>query len=65
MKKIGSGVLGEAYRAHDDQLDRDVALKVLLIGTLADEAKRKLLRKEPQVLAIINHPKYSDGTRIQ
>lgn len=56
IEKIGSGGMGEVYRAHDEQLDRDVALKVLPIGTLADEAKRKLLRKEAQVLAKLNHP---------
>lgn len=56
IEKIGSGGMGEVYRAHDEQLDRDVALKVLPIGTLTDEAKRKLLRKEAQVLAKLNHP---------
>jgi serine/threonine protein kinase/tetratricopeptide (TPR) repeat protein len=56
IEKIGSGGMGEVYRAHDDQLDRDVALKVLPTGSLADEAKRKLFRKEALVLAKLNHP---------
>src|SRR3984957_8824258 len=56
IEKIGSGGMGEVYRAHDEQLDRDVALKVLPTGSLADEAKRKLFRKEALVLAKLNHP---------
>jgi serine/threonine protein kinase/tetratricopeptide (TPR) repeat protein len=56
IEKIGSGGMGEVYRAHDEQLDRDVALKVLPMGSLADEAKRKLFRKEALVLAKLNHP---------
>src|ERR1700746_1338386 len=56
IEKIGSGGMGEVYRAHDEQLDRDVALKVLPARSLADEVKRKLFRKEALVLAKLNHP---------
>jgi eukaryotic-like serine/threonine-protein kinase len=42
------------YRAHDEQLDRDVALKVLPVGTLADEAAFKQFRKEALALAKLN-----------
>jgi predicted Zn-dependent protease len=56
VEKIGAGGMGEVYRAHDEQLDRDVALKVLPPGTLADEAARKQFRKEALALAKLNHP---------
>ena len=56
IEKIGAGGMGEVYRAHDEQLDRDVALKILSAGLLADEAARKQFRKEALALAKLNHP---------
>ena len=44
------------YRAHDDRLDRDVALKVLPARALADEDARKRFRKEALALSKLNHP---------
>ncbi len=56
LEKIGAGGMGEVYRAHDEHLDRDVAVKVLPAGVLADEAVRKQFRKEALLLAKLNHP---------
>ena len=42
--------------AHDEQLDRDVAVKILPSGTLIDEASRLRFRKEAFALAKLNHP---------
>ena len=47
--------MGEVYRAADARLDRDVALKVLPAGALADEAARKRFRKESLALSKLNH----------
>jgi serine/threonine protein kinase len=44
------------YRAHDEQLERDVALKVLTPGTLANETARQRFRREALALARLNHP---------
>ncbi len=55
-EQIGRGGMGVVYRAHDEQLDRDVAIKVLPSRTLADEAARKQFRQEALSLARLNHP---------
>jgi serine/threonine-protein kinase len=56
VEKIGAGGMGEVYRAHDEQLDRDVALKLLPPGMLANESARNRFRKEALTLAKLNHP---------
>jgi eukaryotic-like serine/threonine-protein kinase len=56
IEQIGAGGMGVVYRAHDAQLDRDVALKVLPVGTLADDIARKQFRKEALALAKLSHP---------
>jgi len=56
VEKIGAGGMGVVYLAHDEQLDRDVAIKVLPAGSLADEVARKRFRKEALSLARLNHP---------
>ena len=56
VKRLGSGAWGEVYLAHDERLERDVAIKILSSGTLADEEARKSFRKEALTLARLNHP---------
>jgi serine/threonine-protein kinase len=53
---IGSGGMGEVYRARDSRLNRDVAIKVLPADVAADHDRLARFEREAQVLASLNHP---------
>jgi eukaryotic-like serine/threonine-protein kinase len=56
IERIGAGGMGEVYRARDEHLGRDVAVKVLPVHALADESARKRFRQEAETLSKLNHP---------
>jgi eukaryotic-like serine/threonine-protein kinase len=56
FEQIGAGGMGVVFRARDERLERDVAIKVLAPGTLSDEAARQRFRREALSLSKLNHP---------
>jgi serine/threonine protein kinase/Tfp pilus assembly protein PilF len=56
MQKIGAGGMGEVYRAHDDQLKRDVAIKILNAKFSVDARAKINLLREAQSASALNDP---------
>src|SRR5215831_12470236 len=52
---IGSGGMGDVYRARDTKLNRSVAIKVLS-AELADASARRRFQREAQMASSLNHP---------
>jgi serine/threonine protein kinase/Tol biopolymer transport system component len=53
---IGAGGMGEVYRAHDSQLGRDVAIKVLPAFLSSDKERLRRFEQEARAAAALNHP---------
>ena len=53
--KLGEGGMGVLYRAADDRLNRDVAIKLLPANLEEDPARLTRFRCEPQLLASLTH----------
>jgi eukaryotic-like serine/threonine-protein kinase len=56
LEQIGAGGMGMVFRASDQQLERDVAIKILPPGLFTDELARRRFRREALTLAKLNHP---------
>ena len=53
--QIGSGGMGEVWKARDTRLGRDVAIKVLPVALSQDADRRARFEREARVLASLNH----------
>jgi serine/threonine protein kinase len=53
--KIGEGGMGVVYRAHDERLERDVAVKVLPEAVAQDADRLTRFEREAKLLASISH----------
>jgi len=56
IRLLGSGGMGQVWLAHDDRLDRDVAIKVLLPGRAIEPISRERFLRESRAAAQVDHP---------
>ncbi|QIN81199.1 Stk1 family PASTA domain-containing Ser/Thr kinase [Rubrobacter tropicus] len=56
QQPLGSGGMAEVFLAHDDVLDRDVALKVMSVRYAGDEEFVERFKREAQSAAALSHP---------
>jgi eukaryotic-like serine/threonine-protein kinase len=56
VTKLGAGGMGDVYRARDERLGRDVAIKVLPSDFAKDEDRLRRFEQEARATSALNHP---------
>jgi serine/threonine protein kinase len=56
LEKIGSGAMGEVFRARDERLERDVAIKVVRPASSSNPDHLRRFELEARAAAALNHP---------
>lgn len=56
QEELGKGGMGQVYKAHDEQLDRTVVLKMLSSELLTNDTARKRFSREARLASVLDHP---------
>jgi serine/threonine protein kinase/Tfp pilus assembly protein PilF len=56
LSLLGSGGMGEVYLAHDEKLDRKIALKLLLNYLTTNQGSLRRFQQEARAASALNHP---------
>src|SRR5215468_281750 len=56
LSSLGTGGMGEVYRARDARLERDVAIKVLPAHLSSDPVRKQRFEREAKTISSLNHP---------
>ncbi len=55
LSRVGQGGMGVLYRAHDPVLDRDVAIKMMLVDLASEPGARERFEREARAIAKLQH----------
>ena len=56
LQLVGRGGMGEVYAAHDPELDRKIAIKIMRADAVPDDVEAARLMREAQTIARLSHP---------
>src|SRR5262245_50239473 len=56
LNLVGRGGMGEVYAAHDPELDRKIAIKIMRADTYPDEIESARMMREARSIAKLSHP---------
>jgi eukaryotic-like serine/threonine-protein kinase len=56
LQLVGRGGMGEVYAAHDPELDRKIAIKIMRADTYPDDVEAARLMREARTIAKLSHP---------